>query len=115
MDEPRRRSVSNLHLRGARSLHERSALEDRMRDAGRLLIMVGALTACSGDHAVEAGDPATLPIDPGTAGGDMMGSSGDHGGGVAVHCAPDNGGIALPPGFCATVFADHLGKARHMA
>ena len=24
-------------------------------------------------------------------------------------CAPDNGGIALPMGFCATVFADGIG------
>jgi glucose/arabinose dehydrogenase/cytochrome c5 len=29
-------------------------------------------------------------------------------------CVGDNGGIALPPGFCATVFADHIGPARHM-
>ena len=28
-------------------------------------------------------------------------------------CAAD-GGIPLPPGFCATVFADKLGHARHM-
>ena len=30
-------------------------------------------------------------------------------------CAKDNGGITLPPGFCATVFADNLGNIRHMA
>ena len=30
-------------------------------------------------------------------------------------CAPDNGGITLPQGFCATVFADNVGHARHMA
>jgi glucose/arabinose dehydrogenase len=30
-------------------------------------------------------------------------------------CAPDNGGITLPPGFCASVFADHIGQARHVA
>ena len=30
-------------------------------------------------------------------------------------CAPDNGGLTLPPGFCATIFADHLGHARHLA
>jgi glucose/arabinose dehydrogenase len=30
-------------------------------------------------------------------------------------CAEDNGGISLPPGFCATVFADDLGHARHLA
>ena len=30
-------------------------------------------------------------------------------------CADDNGGITLPPGFCATVFADNIGHARQMA
>jgi glucose/arabinose dehydrogenase/mono/diheme cytochrome c family protein len=29
-------------------------------------------------------------------------------------CAADNGGITLPPGFCATVFADNVGHARHL-
>ncbi len=29
-------------------------------------------------------------------------------------CAADNGGLTLPPGFCATVFADHVGHARHL-
>jgi glucose/arabinose dehydrogenase/mono/diheme cytochrome c family protein len=30
-------------------------------------------------------------------------------------CPNDNSGIRLPPGFCATVFADHLGHPRHLA
>src|SRR5437879_6023130 len=30
-------------------------------------------------------------------------------------CVGDNGGITLSPSFCATVFADKLGHARHMA
>ena len=30
-------------------------------------------------------------------------------------CSGDNGGITLPKGFCATVFADNIGHARHMA
>ena len=30
-------------------------------------------------------------------------------------CDAGNGGIALPPGFCALVVADNLGPARHMA
>jgi glucose/arabinose dehydrogenase/mono/diheme cytochrome c family protein len=30
-------------------------------------------------------------------------------------CAGDNGGITLPPGFCATIFADDIGHARHLA
>jgi glucose/arabinose dehydrogenase/mono/diheme cytochrome c family protein len=29
-------------------------------------------------------------------------------------CPSDNSGITLPPGFCATVFADNVGHARHM-
>ena len=32
----------------------------------------------------------------------------------AKTCAGDNGGITLPPGFCATVFADNIGHARHL-
>ncbi len=33
---------------------------------------------------------------------------------VAVACAPDNGGLTLPAGFCATIFADSIGHARHL-
>jgi glucose/arabinose dehydrogenase len=29
-------------------------------------------------------------------------------------CDPDNGGLTLPPGFCALVVADHVGTARHL-
>jgi glucose/arabinose dehydrogenase len=29
-------------------------------------------------------------------------------------CDPDNGGLALPAGFCAAVVADNLGPARHL-
>lgn len=29
-------------------------------------------------------------------------------------CTGDNGGLTLPPGFCATVFADNLGHTRHL-
>jgi glucose/arabinose dehydrogenase/mono/diheme cytochrome c family protein len=32
----------------------------------------------------------------------------------AQACADGNGGITLPPGFCATVFADGVGHARHL-
>jgi glucose/arabinose dehydrogenase len=34
---------------------------------------------------------------------------------AAAACAPDGGGLTLPAGFCATVFADSLGPARHVA
>ena len=29
-------------------------------------------------------------------------------------CDHANGGLTLPPGFCASVFADNLGRARHL-
>ena len=34
---------------------------------------------------------------------------------ATIACDPDNGGLALPPGFCAVVVARDVGKARHMA
>lgn len=34
---------------------------------------------------------------------------------ATASCAGDNGGIVLSPGFCATVFADNIGHARHLA
>lgn len=33
---------------------------------------------------------------------------------LAAHCAPDNGGITLPDGFCAVVVIDSTGGARHL-
>ena len=32
----------------------------------------------------------------------------------ALVCAPDNGGMVLPDGFCAVVVADDLGRPRHL-
>jgi glucose/arabinose dehydrogenase/mono/diheme cytochrome c family protein len=33
---------------------------------------------------------------------------------AASTCKGENGGLSLSPGFCATIFADNLGHARHM-
>jgi glucose/arabinose dehydrogenase len=33
----------------------------------------------------------------------------------AAHCAPDNGGLTLPEGFCALVAHEGVGPARHLA
>src|SRR5882672_8895521 len=30
-------------------------------------------------------------------------------------CDPDNAGIVLPPGFCALMVADSVGRSRHIA
>ena len=34
---------------------------------------------------------------------------------AAAPCAPDNGGLKLSDGFCATIFAENLGPTRHIA
>jgi hypothetical protein len=34
--------------------------------------------------------------------------------GKASSCPADNGGISLPKGFCASIFADKLGHARQL-
>lgn len=33
---------------------------------------------------------------------------------LAPECSPDDGGITLPAGFCASIFADTVGVARHL-
>ena len=33
---------------------------------------------------------------------------------AAMSCAPDNAGLTLPAGFCASIFADSLGRARYL-
>src|SRR5438034_10635339 len=33
---------------------------------------------------------------------------------AAPACDPDNGGLKLPPGFCAAVVAENVGRARHL-
>src|SRR5438128_2610347 len=33
---------------------------------------------------------------------------------TAAACAVNNSGLQLPAGFCATIFADSLGDARHV-
>src|SRR4051812_4431385 len=33
---------------------------------------------------------------------------------ASPQCSPDDGDITLPPGFCASIFADEIGVARHM-
>jgi glucose/arabinose dehydrogenase len=48
------------------------------------------------------------------AGGAAAIAQQNQGGARADACAADTGGIALSPGFCATVFADNLGHARQM-
>jgi glucose/arabinose dehydrogenase len=72
-----------------------------MRHAGTLLISLVAGLVCGDNfHASYAGGGSSPASDP-PAG--------------RVRCAADNGGITLPAGFCASVFADRAGRARHIA
>jgi glucose/arabinose dehydrogenase len=71
---------------------------------------VGRDASSPGDGAV-ARDTGTRDEDSGSDERDE-----DAGGsGPMVDCDTDNGAIDLPPGFCAVVFANGLGRARHLA
>jgi glucose/arabinose dehydrogenase len=86
----------------------------RRSKAHQAIALIVLLGACREPTA-----PPTPDLDAAAATADR-GASGD----VAnqgerrrgrVRCDADNGGITLPPGFCAVVVADNLGAARHMA
>ena len=47
-------------------------------------------------------------------GGTMGNAQGGAGAEQRKGCDQNNGGLTLPPGFCASIFADNLGRARHL-
>jgi glucose/arabinose dehydrogenase len=78
------------------------------------LAMVAAATitiGCGDDDG--NGDDGGAGADAGSGGGADAGAAPD-GGGV-VSCPGDDPGLDLPDGFCATIMATSLGRARHMA
>jgi glucose/arabinose dehydrogenase len=83
-----------------------------LRGVSMMLVLSGAalVSACSGDD--DGADGADDGGDDSTDDGD---DGGDDDGGDGVACDADNGSITLPDGFCASVFADGVGAARHMA
>src|SRR5262249_27942703 len=93
-----------LRQRGDRSqplTHKRRCAMRRLDFNGTrvlrwLSIGVGILSAGALTSAIAATDKASMQND-------------------GAGCPGEDPGITLPPGFCATVFADHLGHARHMA
>ncbi len=60
------------------------------------LIAVASTAACGGDATKTADTAAAARAS------------------APVTCPGDNGGLTLPAGFCATIFADSLGHARHL-
>jgi glucose/arabinose dehydrogenase/mono/diheme cytochrome c family protein len=75
---------------GCRHIHRRQAA----RLSAMTIHIVGFMLAAGSLSVVQAETNAASP--------------------PAGACAGDNGGITLPPGFCATVFADNIGHARHL-
>jgi glucose/arabinose dehydrogenase len=67
------------------------------RFAARSIVCCGAALALLSVSACARKEPAPAAAAP------------------APTCPGDNGGLALAPGFCATIFADNIGHARHMA
>ncbi|MFL5576985.1 MAG: PQQ-dependent sugar dehydrogenase [Gemmatimonadaceae bacterium] len=93
--------------RGVRALALASALS-----------LVAALAACSGggsDRSAAAGGAADSARRPDSGAADGGTADGGTSAAARAACAPDNGGITLPSGFCATIFADSVGGARHVA
>jgi glucose/arabinose dehydrogenase len=73
---------------------------------GLTMIALAALLAACGGKGSE-GAAASDSSDGGSTTDTATGA-------VANACAPDNGGITLPDGFCASVFADLSGGPRHI-
>jgi glucose/arabinose dehydrogenase len=67
-----------------------------------------ALLAACGDHAAVREADANPPRAAAAAPAEAPAAA-------APACAPDNGGLRLQPGFCATIFADGLSGPRHIA
>ena len=82
-------------------------MSNRLERAFALCVVLSAIVGCGGSSSTVSNTPTTpkdstptpTPTPPTTS----------------ATCDAGNGGITLPTGFCATIFADHIGTARHMA
>lgn len=75
----------------------------------RRLTALGALLAACGAQAPAPEEPAS-PADPAT----VEAAPAALQDGRALACDRDNGGLQLPPGFCAFVVAQNVGRARQL-
>jgi glucose/arabinose dehydrogenase/mono/diheme cytochrome c family protein len=70
-------------------------------------VVLGVFTAVSVVSSVVAGSGVVSPVAyPGLFTGNA--------GAESAACPSDDSGLKLPPGFCATIFADGIGHARHL-
>ncbi|HEX6748628.1 MAG TPA: PQQ-dependent sugar dehydrogenase [Longimicrobium sp.] len=75
-----------------------------------------ALLAACGDRPAVREATANPPSQPPAAANEIAAKPASSPGAAAqAQCAPDNGGLTLPRGFCAAVFADVEGGPRHIA
>src|SRR5688572_3058797 len=81
-------------------MHTTSCWQSRARALGSLAACI-TIVACAdrvtGPEALDGGTEVSLRHS-----------------GTRVECDAGNGGITLPPGFCAVVVADQVGRARHL-
>jgi glucose/arabinose dehydrogenase len=75
------------------------------------LTAIAAAGACSDDASSITASNATAPSSTASSIAELDAQRAT----TNVTCDPDNGGITLPPGFCAVVVADQVGRARHVA
>ena len=83
--------------------YEKQSIKPKVRGAMyslAVLVMVG-VTACAKTEGTASANDTS-----GAASSSVASSN--------TVCAGNNGGLTLPPGFCATVFADTLGHPRHI-
>src|SRR6267143_17119 len=83
--------------------YESQSIKAKLRDAIyslAALLMVGVMACAKTEGTAAATDSG------GTASSTVASSN--------TACAGNNGGLTLPPGFCATVFADTIGHPRHV-
>ncbi|HET7456470.1 MAG TPA: hypothetical protein VFJ74_02380, partial [Gemmatimonadaceae bacterium] len=74
--------------------------------AAALGVTLVVAAACANGDKRAGGDSATAARNDTTASGGAASGGGACG---------DNAGLKLPAGFCATIFADNVGGARHIA
>src|SRR2546430_4407056 len=75
-------------------MNRRSRIVRQLPIHAAAIFVAGLLLTTGRSHAQATSEPST---------------------GASGACVADNGDITLSPGFCATVFADGLGHARHLA
>src|SRR2546422_4408897 len=87
-----RRSHGRLNNTLRRSMNPMRIVDSLSRRSPRATLIIGLVLATGSLLAAREAQPTT----------------------TKPTCADDNGGITLPAGFCATVFADNIGHARHL-